>query len=104
MIEENQIKYKGVEGIPIIRAETAKTHKTGDWRIFKPIRTEKCIKCRLCWQLCPENAIHLDKEGKPFFDYEICKGCGVCAKNCPVKAIVMERNFHGKDVPKVQKL
>ncbi|MCK4634873.1 MAG: 4Fe-4S binding protein [Candidatus Aenigmarchaeota archaeon] len=96
MIEEHQIKYRGVKGIPIIKAEEAKTLKTGVWRTFKPVRDKKkCIKCRLCWQLCPENAVKLDKDGYPIFNYDICKGCGICAKNCPVKAIVMERDLHG---------
>jgi pyruvate ferredoxin oxidoreductase delta subunit len=25
------------------------------------------------------------------FDYRFCKGCGVCANECPVDAIKMER-------------
>jgi len=103
MIEEHKIKYRGVDGIPLVKAEKAERLKTGTWRVYKPVRNEKCIKCKLCWQLCPENAIRLDKEGKPHFDYEICKGCGICAVNCPVKAIEMERDFHGKDVSKLQK-
>ncbi len=94
MIEEHRIKYKGEGGIPAIKAQEAKRLKTGDWRVFKPIRNDKCISCRLCWLLCPENAVRLDKEGKPYFDYEICKGCGICAKNCPVKAIEMVRDLH----------
>lgn len=103
MIEEHQIKYRGVHGIPVIRAAEAKTHKTGDWRVFKPVRNEKCIKCRLCWRFCPENAIKL-KDSRPIFDYDICKGCGICAANCPVKAISMERDLHdSKNLPKMQK-
>jgi Pyruvate/2-oxoacid:ferredoxin oxidoreductase delta subunit len=25
------------------------------------------------------------------FDYRFCKGCGVCANECPVEAISMEK-------------
>jgi len=95
MIEENQIKYKGVKGIPFIKTCDAKRLDTGSWRIYKPVRNDKCIECKLCWRLCPENAIRI-KDGKPVFDYEICKGCGICAKNCPVNAINMERDYHKK--------
>ncbi len=97
------IKYRGIEGIPIIRAEEAKTMNTGAWRIFKPLRNEKCIKCRICWQMCPENAVKLDGRGLPYFDYGICKGCGICARNCPVKAIEMVRDTHAEDMPELQK-
>ena len=60
--------------------------KTGAWRSFRPVwDAEKCIKCYLCIDLCPEGAISalpLDEEGKKTgveVDYDYCKGCGICA-------------------------
>ena len=63
--------------------------KTGSWRIFKPILDKnKCIKCLRCWVFCPETAIkRVDNSVE--IDYDYCKGCGVCANVCPVKAITM---------------
>jgi Pyruvate/2-oxoacid:ferredoxin oxidoreductase delta subunit len=29
------------------------------------------------------------KNKKASIDYNYCKGCGICAKECPAKAIIM---------------
>ena len=45
----------------------------------------------LCVMPCPDNAIIHDENDKMIgFDYSKCKGCGVCAKVCPFKAIEMK--------------
>jgi len=66
--------------------------KTGDWRSVKPIFIEeKCTQCGLCFPVCPDDSIPVNKEQKrEDFDYDMCKGCGVCAKVCPFGAIAME--------------
>ena len=66
---------------------------TGDWKTYKPIRDlEKCTRCVLCVLLCPDGAIHWEPEKEDIdFDYDFCKGCGICANECPVKAITMHR-------------
>jgi pyruvate ferredoxin oxidoreductase delta subunit len=39
---------------------------------------------------CPDNAIHA--EGGVFkISYTYCKGCGICAKECPKGAILIEK-------------
>jgi MinD superfamily P-loop ATPase len=39
----------------------------------------------LCWVYCPESAI-IVKDGRwVAFDYDHCKGCGICGAVCPVK-------------------
>ncbi|WXG45747.1 MAG: 4Fe-4S binding protein [Candidatus Atabeyarchaeum deiterrae] len=66
--------------------------KTGLWRTFKPVITnEKCKKCMLCWQYCPEAAISKGKGDLPEIDFSYCKGCGICARECKSKAIEMKR-------------
>ncbi len=45
----------------------------------------KCIKCNLCVQICPYNALSLDE--KISVDESKCFGCGLCQSRCPVKAI-----------------
>jgi len=56
---------------------------------------ENCIQCMFCWMYCPDMAVKATAEGKRAeFDYDYCKGCGICALECPgkkgKKAIVME--------------
>ena len=72
-------------------AGNAREFKTGDWRSVKPIYiSEKCTQCGLCFPVCPDDAIPVNKEGKrEDFNYDYCKGCGVCAKVCPFHAIEM---------------
>ena len=38
-----------------------------------------------------ENQVAGKKKKKAVVDTEICLGCGVCARNCPTKAIEMQR-------------
>jgi len=69
----------------------ATDYRTGDWRSFRPVRDpKKCTKCLLCHMVCPDASIKWNKETQDIeFDYDFCKGCGICANECPVKAIVM---------------
>ncbi len=59
---------------------------TGSWRTLRPVRDEeRCTNCMICWVYCPDSAI-LVRDGKVVgFDYDHCKGCGICAHECPVK-------------------
>ncbi|MFW6206119.1 MAG: FAD-dependent oxidoreductase, partial [Gemmatimonadota bacterium] len=50
-----------------------------------------CNDCEVCLIFCPDNAI-LRKPGGGFeVDLDYCKGCGLCAEECPRGAIVMTR-------------
>jgi 2-oxoacid:acceptor oxidoreductase delta subunit (pyruvate/2-ketoisovalerate family) len=68
------------------------TYLTGDWKTYKPVRDpQKCTKCLLCTLLCPDGAIVWKPEkGDIEFDMNYCKGCGICANECPTKAITMK--------------
>jgi pyruvate ferredoxin oxidoreductase delta subunit len=76
------------KGAVILSPGSTKKYKTGEWRTFKPeIDQTKCIKCAKCWLNCPDAAIFKDKDGKFQVNYDYCKGCLICAKECPVKCI-----------------
>lgn len=71
----------------ITKPGTANDYITGDWRSERPIwHEEKCINCMMCWVYCPDSAIVINAEGKMSgFDLDHCKGCGICAEECPPK-------------------
>ena len=67
------------------------------------IDKDKCIKCGLCMNQCPYDAIskmerpcaqacgmdaiHSDEHGRACIDYDKCVSCGMCLVNCPFGAI-----------------
>jgi NADPH-dependent glutamate synthase beta subunit-like oxidoreductase len=49
-----------------------------------------CFECDNCYGVCPDNAVIKLGPGKRFeFNYDFCKGCGLCAAECPCGAIEM---------------
>ena len=49
-----------------------------------------CFECDNCYGVCPDNAVVKLGPGNRFrFNYDYCKGCGMCAAECPCGAIQM---------------
>jgi 2-oxoacid:acceptor oxidoreductase delta subunit (pyruvate/2-ketoisovalerate family) len=49
-----------------------------------------CFECDNCYGMCPDNAVIKLGPGNRFqFNYDYCKGCGICAQECPCGAIAM---------------
>jgi 2-oxoacid:acceptor oxidoreductase delta subunit (pyruvate/2-ketoisovalerate family) len=49
-----------------------------------------CFECDNCYGVCPDNAVIKLGPGKRFeFNYDYCKGCALCATECPCGAIRM---------------
>ena len=49
-----------------------------------------CFECDNCYGICPDNAITKLGPGQRFeFKYDYCKGCAMCATECPCGAITM---------------
>jgi 2-oxoisovalerate ferredoxin oxidoreductase delta subunit len=90
--EEIKKEYKTYEDLPLtpITSVPSTVNQTGGWKTFRPILdAEKCIKCYICWKFCPDIAVHAKEGELPEFDYDHCKGCGICAYECPKDAIEM---------------
>lgn len=83
-------KLKNAREVPmgglIPEAGNSTEYKTGDWRSMKPIwHEEGCIHCLMCWVFCPDLSIKVIDGKMTGIDYDHCKGCGICARECPRK-------------------
>ena len=89
------------DGGIITEAGNSELFKTGDWREERPKwLLENCIHCLFCWIYCPDMSINIEKTETGRYlmagiRYDHCKGCGICAFQCPgkkgQKALIMER-------------
>ncbi|MBD3351185.1 MAG: pyruvate ferredoxin oxidoreductase [Candidatus Lokiarchaeota archaeon] len=78
---------------------------TSTWRTMRPvINLDKCVvvvkdkhNCHMCWLFCPEGTI--SRTIPPKVNYDYCKGCGICAHECPHNAIEMIEEGDNKSCP-----
>ncbi len=82
------MKFKSKYIVPI-GCEGIYQLNTGDWRTRRPVMDkEKCSRCGICFLYCP--VFSIEKKGGAFeINYDYCKGCAICAYECPEKAINM---------------
>jgi len=43
----------------------------------------------MCWVYCPDSSILVKDSQMAGFDLDHCKGCGICAAQCPTECIEM---------------
>ena len=88
---ENEMTWRDIEiGAIVTEPGNARQYQTGFWRSQRPTYDfKKCIKCGMCQLFCPEGCIGQNKEGNFEADLYYCKGCGVCASECPTRVITM---------------
>jgi heterodisulfide reductase subunit A len=67
----------------------AKKIKTG--AVKASVNQEICVNCNACLISCVFNAIEVSPFGLPKILEANCKGCGVCASECPVGAMQLKQ-------------
>lgn len=55
---------------------------------------DKCVACLTCVRVCPYDVPLINDDGVAEIEPAMCHGCGICASECPAKAIQM---MHYKD-------
>ena len=86
----DQVTWQEIEiGGVLTEPGSARAYRTGDWRSMYPVwDKQRCIKCGVCWTVCPEAGISEEPDG--YFEMnDYCKGCGICAKECVTGCIKM---------------
>ncbi|MCI8384020.1 MAG: 4Fe-4S binding protein, partial [Clostridia bacterium] len=62
-INNNTPMEKLTPGGDIYTSGNAREFKTGDWRSIRPVfLSDKCKQCGLCFPVCPEDAIPVNKD------------------------------------------
>jgi NADPH-dependent glutamate synthase beta subunit-like oxidoreductase len=62
--------------------------KTAGFEARRCLSCGNCFECDNCYGVCPDNAVIKLGPGKRYeFNYDYCKGCGLCISECPCGAI-----------------
>jgi len=85
------------ERIGEIEIESGLTQQQAEAEANRCFACGNCLTCDNCWTLCPDSAVLKTKEiaedGSNYvFDYDYCKGCGLCAMECPSGYILMRED------------
>ena len=62
--------------------------------VVSVVDADKCAACLTCVRTCPYDVPAINAEGVAEIEAAMCHGCGICASECPAKAIQL---MHYKD-------
>ena len=76
----------------LVLSPKIKAENSFEGGLLASIDLDQCLQCEQCRDLCRFDAISDDFKVDSFS----CEGCGVCADNCPVQCINLERETAGQ--------
>ncbi|MCH8120773.1 MAG: FAD-dependent oxidoreductase [Planctomycetes bacterium] len=62
--------------------------------VVSVVDPDKCAACLTCVRTCPYDVPKINEDGVAEIEAAMCHGCGICASECPAKAIQL---MHYKD-------
>jgi heterodisulfide reductase subunit A-like polyferredoxin len=68
--------------------------------VISVVDPDKCAACLTCVRTCPYDVPAMNKDGVAEIEAAMCHGCGICASECPAKAIQL---MHYKDAQIIAK-
>lgn len=83
---EDEVKFKSMDLESDIKDFKVEIEKCAIERKFITISPD-CIRCNLCAEECPVDAIADAKSNRPAKILENCVKCEICAQTCPVRCI-----------------
>jgi NAD-dependent dihydropyrimidine dehydrogenase PreA subunit len=58
---------------------------------------EKCVRCKTCYERCPEDVYGMDENGGIYVRYpDECCLCGACEMDCPAGALTVAYDANSK--------
>jgi len=69
--------------------------------VVSVIDENKCVACLTCIRMCPYDVPFINEKGVAEIEAAKCQGCGICASECPAKAIQL---MHYKDAQMLAKV
>jgi len=58
--------------------------------VVSHVDPEKCAVCLCCVRACPYDVPVITEESTAYIEEALCRGCGLCAAECPGKAIELQ--------------
>jgi NADH-quinone oxidoreductase subunit F len=91
-------RLKGFEEVNLVFSEEAATKEALrclHCYLGARIDKDKCVSCLTCVRVCPLQIPKASKMGEISIDPFECQACGMCALECPVRAIEMDLHPRG---------